>query len=97
MQESVVWGLSFALPIDNKGASQGNLALERGAYPRVFATRPYAASFVKVSIPQPVCLTSRISTVPRSCSEMTMLRRASTAEAPACRNHKVSLGPLFLL
>ena len=34
-------------------------------------------------MPHPVCLTNRISVVPRSCSEMMMLRRASWALAPA--------------
>lgn len=67
--------------------SEDNSSLEDGrAHPRFFATRPYASSFLKVSMPQPVCLTSKISLVPSSCSEMMMLRRASTADAPAYRS-----------
>lgn len=52
-------------------------------YPRFSATSLYASSFWNVSIPHPVCFTSTISCVPRSCCEMMMLRRASEAEAPA--------------
>jgi len=56
---------------------------ENPPYPRFFSTKPYASSLSNVNMPQPVCLTRTISCVPRSCSEMTMLRNATCAEAPA--------------
>lgn len=53
--------------------------------PRFFFTTATPSSFLNVNIPQPVCLMRRISSVPRSCSEMTREHRASRALAPAFR------------
>ncbi len=52
-------------------------------YPRFFSTKLWASSFLNVSMPHPVCLTSTISSVPSNCSEMMMLLSASCADAPA--------------
>lgn len=52
-------------------------------HPRFFSTIPTASSCLNVNMPQPVCLMSTISVVPRSCSLMMMERRASRADAPA--------------
>ena len=51
--------------------------------PRFASTTLYASSFRKVNMPQPVCLITNSSVMPRSCSEMTMERRASRTDPPA--------------
>lgn len=45
---------------------------------------------------RPVCLMSRISWVPSSCSEMTMERRASLADAPAFLHSSRQASPVAM-
>ena len=68
-----------------KGRKSRPISSSFASWPRFCSTILIASSFVKVSMPHPVCLISKISSVLSSCCEMTRDRKASFADPPALR------------